>query len=196
VGSVLWIAFRLYLWYIEHNEILRREIPVAVVNCFQIVSLIYWAQLPHRFSAFSLCCELLSDCIFDILSTTRRCNFLVFGQLWIAFRLYLWYIEHNWASVQVPSLPLWIAFRLYLWYIEHNHLISNTFCTLVVNCFQIVSLIYWAQPVFEVYDRAASCELLSDCIFDILSTTYGMCKPKEARLWIAFRLYLWYIEHN
>jgi len=141
------------------------------VNCFQIVSLIYWAQHGVNFLEQSNSCELLSDCIFDILSTT---------------------LIHESGE---PKL-LWIAFRLYLWYIEHNLYPKITKLLLVVNCFQIVSLIYWAQqPGAEVQEHKG-CELLSDCIFDILSTTFLKNAAFPLLLWIAFRLYLWYIEHN
>jgi len=144
---------------------------VLVVNCFQIVSLIYWAQRCGNASEKVIGCELLSDCIFDILSTTKAGVTLDTTTLWIAFRLYLWYIEHNWHQF----LPK---------------------CDKVVNCFQIVSLIYWAQQDLYKVVMGASCELLSDCIFDILSTTRGVVNDAYRELWIAFRLYLWYIEHN
>ena len=41
----------------------------------------------------------------------------------------------------------------------------------VVNCFQIVSLTYWSQLLASPNETERRCELLSDCIFDILVTT-------------------------
>ena len=144
----LWIAFRLYLWLIEHNDDWYKELRTLVVNCFQIVSLTYWTQRKTIWWCALLRCELLSDCIFDLLNTTYR-------------------------QYTSPPFPLWIAFRLYLWLIEHNA--SRTRCPtpLVVNCFQIVSLTYWTQRLSVASSSVSRCELLSDCIFDLLNTTTG-----------------------
>ncbi len=168
---LLWIAFRLYLWHIGHNWSLHQPRRVWVVNCFQIVSLTYWSQLPEKTVHFLTGCELLSDCIFDILVTT-----------WVTF---------------LKSKPmLWIAFRLYLWHIGHNHTLGCTWRTGVVNCFQIVSLTYWSQLIALPLYFLSRCELLSDCIFDILVTTNDASPSIRSLLWIAFRLYLWHIGHN
>ena len=142
-----------------------------VVNCFQIVSLTYWAQLYAFLPLLGWGCELLSDCIFDLLSTTLHHIFQATSLLWIAFRLYLWPTEHN-ESGLIKSMSL------------------------VVNCFQIVSLTYWAQRNGSIKRSLNSCELLSDCIFDLLSTTTILFRKYFCLLWIAFRLYLWPTEHN
>ena len=118
--DMLWIAFRLYLWHIGHNDWAIFKNTLHVVNCFQIVSLTYWSQLLTKISKSSLCCELLSDCIFDILVTTDMLFYSVNQLLWIAFRLYLWHIGHNFCA-PIPTGEI------------------------VVNCFQIVSLTYWSQ---------------------------------------------------
>jgi len=167
----LWIAFRLYLWHIGHNVITISKGSSLVVNCFQIVSLTYWSQRFIRWPLMIHRCELLSDCIFDILVTTSTLKALALRSLWIAFRLYLWHIGHNACA---PSTPKEI----------------------VVNCFQIVSLTYWSQRYPTVEATHPSCELLSDCIFDILVTTDPDNKSIKGWLWIAFRLYLWHIGHN
>ena len=143
---LLWIAFRLYLWPTEHNCSMKKGLQSIVVNCFQIVSLTYWAQRIRRMRRVVLCCELLSDCIFDLLSTTH-------------------------CPVCTQCLWLWIAFRLYLWPTEHNTSRPLKAWAKVVNCFQIVSLTYWAQHITHTFMHPNSCELLSDCIFDLLSTT-------------------------
>ena len=66
----------------------------------------------------------------------------------------------------------------------------------VVNCFQIVSLTYLSQPWAMAGSVFLSCELLSDCIFDIPITTYRGRGVRHSQLWIAFRLYLWHTYHN
>ena len=89
----LWFAFRLYLWLIDSQLIVRKL-------------------------AKALCCDLLSDCIFDLLI-------------------------HSW-------LCLWSNHRR------------------VVICFQIVSLTYWFTAFELLRKIPVSCDLLSDCIFDLL----------------------------
>jgi len=168
---VLWIAFRLYLWHIGHNFLHGFYFQHHVVNCFQIVSLTYWSQPLAWPSSRCMCCELLSDCIFDILVTTLTSSAFAFLLLWIAFRLYLWHIGHNVIMLIIIVIS-------------------------VVNCFQIVSLTYWSQHIFFYCLICFCCELLSDCIFDILVTTAELEVVLPTMLWIAFRLYLWHIGHN
>ena len=246
-GWQLWIAFSLYLWNIEHNGSASIARTLPVVNCFQFVSLKYWAQRNNVPGNSDYCCELLSVCIFEILSTTSSGATYRSTALWIAFSLYLWNIEHNagfresrrypvvncfqfvslkyWAqpgdtsgsrticcellSVCIFEIlsttkvlifafarSLWIAFSLYLWNIEHNTVLRGCPGCQVVNCFQFVSLKYWAQPRQIGRSWTISCELLSVCIFEILSTTSLMTASPRSLLWIAFSLYLWNIEHN
>ena len=146
VGGVLWIAFELYLWDIEHNGRGKNPLTSVVVNCFWIVSLRYWAQHRQLLLSQVWCCELLLNCIFEILSTTE-------------------------LFIDAERILLWIAFELYLWDIEHNRKWIPRNVTIVVNCFWIVSLRYWAQLFqFRLYSNQ-SCELLLNCIFEILSTT-------------------------
>ena len=47
------------------------QLIVPVVNCFQIVSLTLEPQLKFSASLLLVSCELLSDCIFDIGTTTN-----------------------------------------------------------------------------------------------------------------------------
>ena len=195
-GFALWIAFRLYLWLIEHSwRILYHPEPL-VVNCFQIVSLTYWTQQIWNVIPASNSCELLSDCIFDLLNTAylqsnslpERCELLsdcIFDLLNTAL-----------ARETSRTTPLWIAFRLYLWLIEHSFPKPLQTLQRVVNCFQIVSLTYWTQRRVEILAQAVRCELLSDCIFDLLNTAIVCIRCLYGSLWIAFRLYLWLIEHS
>ena len=144
---MLWIAFRLYLWNIDFSPTLRGDAmlyvvncfqivslkywfkqeyiilgTIKVVNCFQIVSLKYWFQPPHSKTTTRSGCELLSDCIFEILISASPTWALARWLLWIAFRLYLWNIDFSLS----PGYAKW----------------------------------------------KASCELLSDCIFEILISAY------------------------
>ena len=192
------------------------------MNCFQIVSLKYWAHLKVIRIVLTHRCELLSDCIFEILSTPWLVQEWQLQLLWIAFRLYLWNTEHTYryeaikahircellsdCIFEILSTPtrsgarsfceLWIAFRLYLWNTEHTRFKLNCFVNYVVNCFQIVSLKYWAHRCRVSKYPPGSCELLSDCIFEILSTPSVAGSLSDDTLWIAFRLYLWNTEHT
>ena len=168
--QVLWIAFRLYLWGIGDTAKSSIATAQVVVNCFQIVSLRYWWHPSALVAALPPGCELLSDCIFEVLVTPLSAQRIQQYQLWIAFRLYLWGIGDTLILVreffnivvncfQIVSLRYW-------W-----HLILLFDCWLqVVNCFQIVSLRYWWHLFTWVYDFVFRCELLSDCIFEVLVT--------------------------
>ena len=168
---MLWIAFRLYLWHWNHNRARIHERDRKVVNCFQIVSLTLEPQLLNSNHSITSGCELLSDCIFDIGTTTS---------IFWAMRL----------------AELWIAFRLYLWHWNHNQRFSFLRRSLVVNCFQIVSLTLEPQLYHAERHYSIRCELLSDCIFDIGTTTGRFRCFLSGLLWIAFRLYLWHWNHN
>ena len=105
---MLWIAFRLYLWNIDFSYDGFIPFTVIVVNCFQIVSLKYWFQQNGLDTGADVCCELLSDCIFEILISAKRIRYRRGCLLWIAFRLYLWNIDfsrpHNkWHVINVLS---------------------------------------------------------------------------------------------
>ena len=244
---MLWIAFRLYLWHWNHNSDLICRQSYSVVNCFQIVSLTLEPQRIHKNTSRGIRCELLSDCIFDIGTTTFPFSLTQTVSLWIAFRLYLWHWNHNYPfkirttckvvncfqivsltlelqpslkssaswdccellsdcifdigtttnSLYLPwSKSLWIAFRLYLWHWNHNRRLTQKTTVRVVNCFQIVSLTLEPQLSEIHQDWQISCELLSDCIFDIGTTTAPDSYHPVALLWIAFRLYLWHWNHN
>jgi len=120
---------------------------LPVVNCFQIVSLTYRSQQSEKIIDQNECCELLSDCIFDIPITTDNLAMEYKSVLWIAFRLYLWHTDHNcngWYWIlqivvncfQIVSLTY--RSQLFKDLTEHE---------MVVNCFQIVSLTYRSQPL-------------------------------------------------
>ena len=165
----MWIAFKLYLWNIEISTKHPCIKPTTVVNCFQIVSLKYWNQQTVADTVTLSCCELLSNCIFEILKSAITYIINHLSQLWIAFKLYLWNIE-------ISSDYKWLANDI------------------VVNCFQIVSLKYWNQRLIQIWIMRFGCELLSNCIFEILKSALVTDNIKHDKLWIAFKLYLWNIE--
>ena len=165
-GTPLWIAFRLYLWGIGDTIEFWFARILGVVNCFQIVSLRYWWHLSVSTRHHGCRCELLSDCIFEVLVTPSRAQFTSTEALWIAFRLYLWGIGDTMQSWYLKLMP-------------------------VVNCFQIVSLRYWWHLITSIQYYVISCELLSDCIFEVLVTPNVRERFLFTVLWIAFRLYLW-----
>ena len=170
---------------------------MQVVNCFQIVSLRYWWHHSGAYYRLTKGCELLSDCIFEVLVTPIRFLHPHNVALWIAFRLYLWGIGDTKmyrvavrASVvncfQIVSLRYWwhhhsdihtlnyvvncfqIVSLRYWW----HHRTKSSSLMNVVNCFQIVSLRYWWHPRMQKQIQPISCELLSDCIFEVLVTPY------------------------
>ena len=145
--AALWIAFRLYLWLIEHNHIEGVVNPEHVVNCFQIVSLTYWTQLCSFAILITPSCELLSDCIFDLLNTTNLRDLSVERCCELLSDCIFDLLNTTQLRPGQVLLLLWIAFRLYLWLIEHNMSLRLTMYSSVVNCFQIVSLTYWTQPI-------------------------------------------------
>ena len=169
--EVLWIAFDLYLWKIEHSRYKRWMLRFWVVNCFRFVSLKDWTQQEKGKGKGKISCELLSICIFERLNTAL--TLLQFYKVW-----------------------LWIAFDLYLWKIEHSYLHGLLNGLAVVNCFRFVSLKDWTQHCHITVFVFLSCELLSICIFERLNTAGGILTRNGQPLWIAFDLYLWKIEHS
>ena len=115
----MWFAFKLYLWRIEKQ---------------QYVDII----------CASFSCDLLSNCIFDVLKN----NFLIFKlsstTVVICFQIVSLTYWKTTCFVWPPSLlRLWFAFKLYLWRIEK-------------------------QPTRFRRETFSSCDLLSNCIFDVL----------------------------
>ena len=192
----MWIAFSLYLWNIEHNLQFLKQHPQHVVNCFQFVSLKYWAQPFTQTCGNITRCELLSVCIFEILSTTSGIYYDVLISCELLSVCIFEILSTTPWFLKKAVIGLWIAFSLYLWNIEHNNTREDKHKSRVVNCFQFVSLKYWAQLILFKNDKSYGCELLSVCIFEILSTTILWFFSSKQVLWIAFSLYLWNIEHN
>ena len=141
-----------------------------VVICFQIVSLTYWKTTPYfsihdqwqlwfafklylwriekqhgsHLKFFAESCDLLSNCIFDVLKNNV---WDVWPCLWpvvICFQIVSLTYWKTTATLVLPMATwLWFAFKLYLWRIEKQHGSHLKFF-------------------------AESCDLLSNCIFDVL----------------------------
>ena len=167
----LWFAFKLYLWRIEK-------------------------QLQPLFFLFLLCCDLLSNCIFDVLKNNNEKTRTNRRYVVICFQIVsLTYWKTTPAVRASTWQQLWFAFKLYLWRIEK-------------------------QQDYLSAQNFYSCDLLSNCIFDVLKNNIVYCYPYHARvvicfqivsltywkttsqseslhgivLWFAFKLYLWRIE--
>ena len=218
----LWFAFRLYLWLIDSQHIKAMLQHAIVVICFQIVSLTYWFTasnhsrliwLPLWFAfrlylwlidsqqhlyacALYLCCDLLSDCIFDLLIHSRHKKNNHKRTVVICFQivsLTYWFTAEakNGKSLSL----LWFAFRLYLWLIDSQQTLGNIAslfgCDLLSDC------------IFDLLIHSGGLHAwMSDCVvicFQIVSLTYWFTANSiptccNAMLWFAFRLYLWLID--
>ena len=92
--TVLWFAFKMYLWFID----IQRVLP----------------HLQHTIS-----CDLLSKCIFDLLIFNTSCESTSGCEVVICFQnvsLIYWYstIIHRLSN----NFQLWFAFKMYLWFID------------------------------------------------------------------------------
>ena len=170
IPFLLWIAFKLYfycgLW--QHSNL--RYITHFVVNCFQIVFLLWslttFSKMPKRFFllwiAFKLyfyCglwqptsrllqlgvgCELLSNCIFTVVFDNRSRNAHWRPAVVNCFQIVFLLWSLTTASPEEFSFPvLWIAFKLYF------------YCGL------------W-QLLGRFLKYRFCCELLSNCIFTVV----------------------------
>ena len=143
-----------------------------------------------------MCCELLSKCIFGISFTIDLVGKGRFGQLWIAFKMYLWHIVYNTLSY---FESIWLVVNCFqnvslAYRLQSLRLTPCSSC--VVNCFQNVSLAYRLQSKSTRVVQTPCCELLSKCIFGISFTIFWQGKRRAFWLWIAFKMYLWHIVYN
>ena len=218
----LWFAFKLYLWRIEKQHRMLEAIEdlscdllsncifdvlknnrfghvhrtLQVVICFQIVSLTYWKTTESvcgggrklLWFAFKLylwriekqpitsapscsgSCDLLSNCIFDVLKNNKGCISYLHPFVVICFQIVsLTYWKTTYTGLVPLPVMLWFAFKLYLWRIEK-------------------------QPDRLKREFELGCDLLSNCIFDVLKNNLPRRKIGLRSLWFAFKLYLWRIE--
>ena len=167
----MWFAFRLYLWLIDSQQL-------------------------DDYKKLLNSCDLLSDCIFDLLIHSKQADYQIDKLVVICFQIVSLTYWFTAPFVKVVMMhKLWFAFRLYLWLID-------------------------SQLVAVSSDLSVCCDLLSDCIFDLLIHSVNVKKGKgkrvvicfqivsltywftalailenlEGMLWFAFRLYLWLID--
>ena len=244
----LWFAFKLYLWRIEKQQPLRTApLPNScdllsncifdvlknnayesvffdeiVVICFQIVSLTYWKttknvelmledelwfafklylwriekQLASEYKFCRACCDLLSNCIFDVLKNNFSVLLSIRLGVVICFQIVsLTYWKTTDSMMRVITNMLWFAFKLYLWRIEKQQFILLAYvsvrCDLLSNC------------IFDVLKNntyvGVACHMSVVICFQIVSLTYWKTTTEQERvayylLWFAFKLYLWRIE--
>ena len=220
--SLLWFAFKLYLWRIEKQHLMAFCLASSVVICFQIVSLTYWKttlyyasllckwlwfafklylwriekQLYNEAWRSMLSCDLLSNCIFDVLKNNAK-DFICFNEVVvICFQivsLTYWKTTRRYFDADAPGL--WFAFKLYLWRIEKQHYslpyVISCRCDLLSNC------IFDVLKNNKAYEDSYQINVV--ICFQIVSLTYWKTTDVNfinlyIRLWFAFKLYLWRIE--
>ena len=141
----MWFAFKFYLWqrsYKRKQEYLRCN---RVVICFQILSLTTFLQELLVATHTVGCCDLLSNFIFDNVLTRSLFVFYRNAPLWFAFKFYLWQRSYKITLPTSPIWPLWFAFKFYLWQRSYKFQRFSKPLTLVVICFQILSLTTFLQ---------------------------------------------------
>ena len=167
----LWFAFKLYLWRIEKQ-------PVEINR--------------HRIHG----CDLLSNCIFDVLKNNCLRRLPVTGVVVICFQIVsLTYWKTTSPNTGLSVWQLWFAFKLYLWRIEKQQsllvFVHFNRCDLLSNC--IFDVLKNNSPsVFKELKQVVIC-------FQIVSLTYWKTTITiglflHLLLWFAFKLYLWRIE--
>ena len=168
---MLWFAYKMYLWCVELQPIPKKE-------------------------KMDGCCDLLTKCIFDVLS--YNCiPFLFLKQMVVIclqnVSLMCWVTTDR--QISSAKTMLWFAYKMYLWCVE-------------------------LQLRTEPCDISSRCDLLTKCIFDVLSynvinykflaATVVICLQNVSlmcwvttsllgiinfsMLWFAYKMYLWCVE--
>ena len=167
---LLWFAFKMYLWFTDNTRNCSCNKKSWVVICFQNVSLIYWQHQSNICQCQAMGCDLLSKCIFDLLTTPKTKTKCETQALWFAFKMYLWFTDNtNYAWSNITWMVVICFQNVSLIYWQHRIVIAWQ-CALVVICFQNVSLIYWQHLSLHLCRQLCCCDLLSKCIFDLLTT--------------------------
>jgi len=122
---LLWFAFKFYLWQRSYNTAIYLITRNAVVICFQILSLTTFLQSKVRVQDSLMCCDLLSNFIFDNVLTINEPNDLKTYMLWFAFKFYLWQRSYNTTANYWKTPRLWFAFKFYLWQRSYNRKLIN-----------------------------------------------------------------------
>ena len=163
---------------------------------FHLVSLNYWQQLCYSFKIFEECCDLISSCIFELLTTTQRSSFRRCGCCDLISSCIFELLTTTDKDFVGVILELWFDFILYLWIIDNNPLLNVVVGFAVVIWFHLVSLNYWQQQYNLRNGVTYSCDLISSCIFELLTTTLLTENIRLNQLWFDFILYLWIIDNN
>ena len=93
--SVLWIDFNLYFYVRIHKGSHLNSTETIVVNWFQFVFLREDSQGLTWMMKMSVCCELISICIFTWGFTSSVSTYLCVVLLWIDFNLYFYVRIHK-----------------------------------------------------------------------------------------------------
>ena len=135
----MWFAFKLYLWRIEKQR----------------VAFVHFA--PNS-------CDLLSNCIFDVLKNNQFFWSIINWIVVICFQIVSLTYWKTTVNLYILHLyQLWFAFKLYLWRIEKQ-------------------LLRYVRRI-EV-----SCDLLSNCIFDVLKNNFGILQRGCFNVVICFQI--------
>ena len=164
--SLLWFAFKFYLWQRSYKKTIQLPLELAVVICFQILSLTTFLQAGVFTARAKISCDLLSNFIFDNVLTSLTLDDTIVIRLWFAFKFYLWQRSYK------PTRRLKRHLR-------------------VVICFQILSLTTFLQVAICIWQLRFRCDLLSNFIFDNVLTSMSFINYNKWTLWFAFKFYLW-----
>ncbi len=217
----MWIAFKLYFYWVLWQRNCGICCGYIVVNCFQIVFLLgslttfnpnanpipelwiafklyfYWVlwQLSVLLLLYLYCCELLSNCIFtgffDNSNAQTQRTYLVVNCFQIVFLL------GSLTTIVVVCMVfvvLWIAFKLYfywvLWQLAVIHPSVKDCCELLSNCI-FTGFFDNAFSVLDIYYTVVNCfqiVFLLGSLTTVVRYGYGV-DP----LWIAFKLYFYWV---
>ena len=162
----MWFAFKFYLWQRSYKLIRLKQQHLMVVICFQILSLTTFLQEPPLTEKAPLCCDLLSNFIFDNVLTSVNSEAITHLLLWFAFKFYLWQRSYKCKAKERNCSTVVICFQIlslttFLQVFSWSKLYSE-----VVICFQILSLTTFLQGI-----KHNGRELLVVICFQILSLT-------------------------
>ena len=131
-----------------------------VVICFLIVSLTYWLQQTTASNATPPSCDLLSNCIFDLLITA----------------VFIFIFKFNSCDLLSNCI-----FDLLITALIHDRFLTSS-CDLLSNCIFDLLITAWRN----ILNDTRCCDLLSNCIFDLLITALTVNCPVPVLLWFAF----------
>ena len=161
----LWFAFNFYLCQSSFNGCKWNSRQSRVVICFQLLSLSEFFQFRKNFQKLDYGCDLLSTFIFVRVLSMWVIKNNPQVELWFAFNFYLCQSSFNIHHQSFHQSTLWFAFNFYLCQSSFNPLRRNRCFTIVVICFQLLSLSEFFQLRRQQYCCRSGCDLLSTFIF-------------------------------